>query len=484
MVAANVQYLFVKFLGENTFNYIIGGLLSLLVGACVCSLLGTLLFIFVRGWHMAALAYSKKIIKKGYPALEAGMTVFKAHFTSFAATYGIGMMVKKATHYVTDNLWDLLKDVPYLGSLKRFADNPIVTRLASDILDTAFDALVYYEIKYTEPGIGDDAEVIGIALRKYFLSLPQLIIGSLSAFMFLYIVPKCVAAFVLLMVLLQQGIVAGILIGVLLFPLFYVLQHSVFEPLETIILISGFAKQCALPEEETSVYSTIVDSLLEEMGFSDFADTGEDASEEQEETEELPVATGESSAANSIRQNTPKIVQDNPRRKPSEDVQDNPRRRSPEELEESPPRVRRRRPPQPPPPPPPNDEVINVEPTFEDESPADLASIPLGQTPFSGTISTEVDITDSGGSAREDQLSRLAQLARRAARVSPEEESDNRETKGEDEAIPLSPLAAMLAMSGDELDEDGAGAPDAVMPAQGSSSFEDIMGGGSLDEWL
>jgi len=288
-IAANIQYWIVSILGANTFNYILGGVMSLALGCLVCSYVGRVIFWFVRGWHVGAIAYARKIIKQHLPALDVGMTAFKKHFTSFAMVYGVGMLVRKMTKMALDSLWGLLDDVPFLCELERFSDNPIIQHVAGDILDTAFDALVYYFIRYTKPGVGDDFGEIGNAIRKYLYALPQMLIASLSTFVGLYVAPKVVAGLFILTVFLKQGFVDGIMICALMPPIFYILKHSVFEPMETIVLLSGYTKYCkevSEEEEAESPYVSAVNAILESMGI----DTDGDSSSEEDSVENVEEA--------------------------------------------------------------------------------------------------------------------------------------------------------------------------------------------------
>lgn len=295
LVAAGIQYTFVEWFGETTFNYIVGGVLSMYLGALACTYLGRLLFMFVRGWHMGALAFSKQIRNKNLPALEVGMTVFRKHFTSFATVYGASILIKKFAEKGSEELWEMLQDVPYLCSLERFSKNPIVAKVGADILDTAFDGVVYYLVKYTKPGLGDDISAFPDALKRYLYALPQVLITSLSAYLLLYTVPKVIRLVLMISLIWNNGLVAGILLNVLCYPVFYVIKHAVFEPLETILLISCYSKHCKEEPVDDGIYKTFVDKILEAVGFEsamdgDREDEGEEPSREEDTAEEEPVS--------------------------------------------------------------------------------------------------------------------------------------------------------------------------------------------------
>lgn len=283
LVAAGIQYIYVSWFGESTFNYLIGGCFSLYLGSLVCTYLGKFLFMFVRGWHMAALAFAKQIRKKKLPTLDVGMTVFRKHFGSFAVVYGASMLIGKFIEKGTTELWKLLADVPYLCSLERFAKNPIVTCMARDILSTAFDGIMYYIVKYTKPGLGDDMSVIPEAMRRYLYALPQVMASSLTSYLIFYITPKVLKWILILYLIFSQGLVAGILLNVLLYPLFYLMQHSLFEPLQTIIMISCYSKHCLEEPADDSVYKDIIDKIIEGLGLDVDFNKEQESSEEEGE---------------------------------------------------------------------------------------------------------------------------------------------------------------------------------------------------------
>lgn len=285
LVAAGIQYIYVSWFGESTFNYIVGGCFSLYLGSLVCTYSGKLLFMFVRGWHMAALAFAKQIQKKNLPALDVGMTVFRKHFGSFAVVYGANMLIGRFIEKGTSELWKLLADVPYLCSLERFAKNPIVTRMAKDILNTAFDGVMYYIVKYTKPGLGDDMNAIPEAMRGYLYALPQVMVSSLTSYLLFYVIPKVLKWILIIYLIFTQGLVAGILLNVLFYPLFYLIQHSLFEPLQTVIMISCYSKHCLEEPSDDSVYKGIIDKIIEGLGLDvEFDEEPESSGEGDEET--------------------------------------------------------------------------------------------------------------------------------------------------------------------------------------------------------
>lgn len=280
LIAAAIQYFFVELFGETTFNYIVGGVLSLYLGAVACTYFGRLLFMFIRGWHMGAVAFAQQIDSKKLPALEVGMHVFKKHFGTFALVYGASVLIKKFSSKGAKELWSLLHDVPYLCSLERVANFPFVVKMGEDILDTAFDAVIYYLVKYTKPGISDDLSAFPAAIKRYLYALPQVMLSSLWLYFILTVIPAIIRGFIVVYLIMSNGLVGGILLNVLAYPVFYIIKHSIFEPLETLTLIACYAKRCTGEVQEGAVSSTIVDSIISLAGLDEFFAEGA-ASEEE-----------------------------------------------------------------------------------------------------------------------------------------------------------------------------------------------------------
>ena len=284
LVAAAIQYFYVSLLGETTFNYIVGGGLSLFLGSIVAKYFGDLLFMFIRGWNVAALAYADQVISRNLPSLEVGMTVYRKHFTSFATIYGARILIRRFAKKGTEELWKLLSDVPYLCSLERFAKNPVVVKLGSDILDTAFDGVVYYTIKYTKPGISDDLAAFPTALRKYIYALPKVMLTSIGAFILLYVLPKIIRWVVIIGVLFSNGLVAGVLINVLLYPVFYIIRHGILDFLEMLFFMSCYSEYCSedADTDENDISKNLVDKLLIAAGFEEYVNATADSSDPED----------------------------------------------------------------------------------------------------------------------------------------------------------------------------------------------------------
>lgn len=278
LVAAAIQYAFVSLLGESTFNYIVGGLLSLMLGILVCSFGGSFIFMFIRGWHVAALAYAKKIYKSGVPAISVGMTVFSKNLVSFGAVYGVRLLVKNLMSRFQDSLWDLLEDVPLLCNLQSFAESPIVEHMSRAVLDYGFDAAVYYLVRFKPESVEEIPDTIMSGLKKYLCSLPSIMATAIGTYFGFEVLPQVLKVLVILGVLFTQGVCAGILITVLLWPIFYILENAFFRPFTMMMFLTCFAAQCDKElDQESSIYK-LVASILDGD-----EDEPEDASEDKPE---------------------------------------------------------------------------------------------------------------------------------------------------------------------------------------------------------
>lgn len=285
LLAAFVQDVIVKVLGESTFNYIVAGVMSLFIGIWFCYFVGALLFMFVKGWHVAALAYVSKIDKSGASALDVGIRAFSKNLISFGAVYGIRIVLKNVVKDFKDKIWTLSADIPYASTLKNVADNPIVEYIASDVLHYAFDATVFYLVKHPAEDANDVPSVVFNALQKYLYCLPSILISSVQTYVFFRFIPKLIKWLVVFYVFFTQGIVAGLLISVLMLPIFYILDNAFFDPLTMMVFISVYAKQCDKPVDENSPVVQAVNAILSgmEIGTSGKDLEAEDEDEEQEQ---------------------------------------------------------------------------------------------------------------------------------------------------------------------------------------------------------
>lgn len=280
-VAAAIQYYVVKLLGESTFNYIVGGLLSLFLGVIVCNFVGTIVFMFIKGWHVAALAYVPKIIKTGAPAFAVGMRAFAKNLVSFGAVYGVRALLKNTVANFKDKLWDIADDIPYVDLLRRFAEHPIVEHLAFDILHYGFDAAIYYLVRFPAKEVDELPETLFTAIKKYLYCIPAILISSVQTYICFRFIPKLIKWVLILWVLLSQGPVAGILITVLMLPIFYILDNALFDPLTMIVFISVYAKRCDKPIDENDPVVQVVNSIID--GTEDIGTTSEDFEDVEEE---------------------------------------------------------------------------------------------------------------------------------------------------------------------------------------------------------
>lgn len=285
LVAAAIQYYFVALLGESTFNYIVGGLLSLFLGALFCHYVGALIFMFVKGWHVAALAYVPKIVKTGAPAFNVGLRAFSKNLMSFGAVYGVRVLLKNTVSGFKDKLWDIADDIPFVELLRRFAEHPIVEYIASDVLHYGFDAAVYYLVRYPPEDINEVPNTVLTAIKKYLYCIPSILLSSVQTYIFFRFIPKVLKWILILWVFLTQGLVAGILITVLMFPVFYILDNAFFDPLTMVMFISAYAKQC---DKEVNEEDPVVQAVNSIIDGANIGTTGDDFDDVEEEPEEEP----------------------------------------------------------------------------------------------------------------------------------------------------------------------------------------------------
>lgn len=461
--AAAVQDMFVKFFGENTFNYIVGGIMSLFLGIVICNYLGRLLFMFVRGWHVAALAYAKKIQVKHLSALDAGMRVFSRHFTSFAVVYGASALLGKLAENGAERIWDIMEDVPYLGSLSKIADFPLVKKLARDLIDTGFDAVIFYIVRYSKAGIGDDMEQVPKAMKKYLYALPSVMMASFSSYLLLYLLPMALRVICIVLAFLNEGFLAGILITVLLYPLFFTLQRVLLDPVETTILLSAFAKHCNDEEleeaEEGSVYRTVIDGILSSIGFENLGGEGDEEEEAEyfdepeEEAEAEPVP--EPAPAPTPRRSRARAME-------ASSSRDRVRSRIQGGVSSQ------------------EDEVVHIPPSFEEDDVDDIG-VPTGlHIPPVGGVSgvssipdvSELPLSDEQPSPGANRLSQLIRQSQGSVVVSQAPKIPKVSEVSEEPEVPEIPdLATLLgSLSAEELNQEW------------STSDDAGLSGGSLDD--
>lgn len=292
-VVAYIQYLFVGVMGESTFNYITGGVLSLVVGVVFCYYLGAFILMFVKGWHVAALAYANKIEKANASPLRVGMLAFKKNLASFGAVYTVRTILRSALSGFKDKIWTLSEDTPYASTFKGIADNPVVEHLAGDILHYGFDSAIYYLVRYKPDSLEEVPATVLEAVKRYLYCLPSVLISSVSTFIVLRFVPKLVKVLLVAWVFLTQGFIAGVFITVLMIPVFYILDNALFDPLTMTVFLSAYAARCnEEPDPESVVYKT-VNAVLSDCGLGDFVGEDEDEEAEVDGSAELGSVEGE-----------------------------------------------------------------------------------------------------------------------------------------------------------------------------------------------
>ena len=261
-IAGVVQYWFVAFLGESTFNYIVAGLLSLFVGIPLASILGSLLFIFIKGWHVAALAYVPKILACGASAFDVGVRAFNKNLVTFGAVYGARQIIKGLLSEFKTEIWSLADGVHVASALKQFAHHPIVEYIAGDILHYSYDAAVFYLVKNKPKDINEVPSVIVEAAKRYLYCLPSIMITSAQTYVLFRFLPKLLKWLLILYLLFTKGLLTSILLGVLIFPLDYILDNAIFDPLTMIAFLSVYGKKAREPVDDNNPVVRAVNAII------------------------------------------------------------------------------------------------------------------------------------------------------------------------------------------------------------------------------
>lgn len=265
LIAAGIQYLFTDMFGETTFNYIVGGLLSLFISVVCCNYIGSIAFMFVKGWHVAALAYVDQLDGDIGSAVGTGVKVFSKHLISFGAVYGLRLVLNNLIEVFKTRLWEILGDTPLSQIFSKIAEHPIAAFLAKDILSYGFDATIFYIVSHDDVNESVTSQAF-TAVKKYLCCLPSIMMTSIKVFLLFDFLPKIVGTLVLLYLLIFKGFVVTILASVLLYPLFYLAEKVIFDPLIVMMFISVYSEHCEDSEEDKDI-EDIIDSILEEQGL-------------------------------------------------------------------------------------------------------------------------------------------------------------------------------------------------------------------------
>lgn len=287
-IAAFIQDVFVRILGESSFNYIVGGLLSLFLGVLFCHYIGSLTFMFIKGWHVSALAYAPKIVKSHAPALPVGVAAFNKNLVSFGAVYGVRILLKNVLEKFKTKLWELSDDIPFASTLKRVADNPIVEYISSDVLHYAFDAGIFYLVRHPPEDLNEVPSTLLTAVKKYLYAIPSILMSSVQSYLLFRFLPKLIKWVTFLWVLFTQGLVAGVLIIVLMFPIYYILDNALFDPLTMVMFLAAYAKVCEKEQNPEDPIVKLVDSIMDSDDADDGGDAEEVATTLEDEVEEKP----------------------------------------------------------------------------------------------------------------------------------------------------------------------------------------------------
>lgn len=264
LIAAWLQYLFVDIFGENKFNYIVGGIISLLFCVAVCKFIGSVLFMFIDGWHIGALMYVEKIKKHSLSSLDVGFRVFKKYFISFGAVWALRSITKNVSSRAKDKLCELLKETS-IG--KFFADgklNLVFDYIGNDILHYSFDSVICYIISLKDVDSSKIYDHILTGLKLYIKCLPVIVSSSIQTFLMFKFVPKICRIVLSLVILFTLGLSKGILLLILLYPVSYLLDIVVLDTLTMMVFIDGFCGVYKDVDDEDSNIDDIIEYIFEE----------------------------------------------------------------------------------------------------------------------------------------------------------------------------------------------------------------------------
>lgn len=281
LIGAFIQYQFISLLGESTFNYIVGGLLSLFLGVMFCRSIGAIIFMFVKAWHISALAYADKIISNELSPVDVGSRAFSKNLISFGTVYILRGVINNILFNAKERIWELFDNHPLGQVCKRASSNPMISYIGKDILYFGFDATVFYIVKERLNNADEILTVSVTAVKKYLCCLPAIMLTSLKIFILLRILPQVLKIIIVLVILFTQGFVAGILITVLMYPISYILENTLFDPIIMSMFLAEYSEKCYEELDEHDPIMEIVNSILndESLGTSEECkDEGEGAS--------------------------------------------------------------------------------------------------------------------------------------------------------------------------------------------------------------
>lgn len=320
-VAAQIQYWFVLILGESTFNYIISGMLSLFVGVALCAFAGKYVMLLVNGWHIAALPYANKILDGEVSAISVGFYAFKAHFTSFGIITALSLAITEIGKRLGKELSVTLKEYQIGEFLLKISTFPLFENTVRDIISSAYDCCVYYLVRYTKPGIRDDAQGILDGLKAYVFCLPKIITASLSIFIATNVMPKFVAMAVIVYLIINEGIVGAIFLAVIIYPLWFLLNTVVFRPIYVMAVLGVYSDKCSSIEEDPEyneqkmkAVMQVIGNALNMFGIENNLGSPSEEDEEREQDEsEVEVASEEEDSLNTdVSMSEPVVLQEPP----------------------------------------------------------------------------------------------------------------------------------------------------------------------------
>lgn len=244
IVATQIQYISISLLGESTFNYIVFGLLGLFAAAALCSYVAKAILLLVNGWHIAAIPYTNRIMRRDVSSISVGYYAFKAHFLSFGSIFGLSIAIKKISEAASSPIRKMLEKTALGVAILRFSNMPLFENTIKDMMSSVYDCVIYYLVKYTKPGIQDDAFGIFNAVKLYLYTLPKIIATSLSLYLATNIIPKVVIGIGCVSTFINRGIVDALTAVILAYPIWMVLNIVIFRPLYVVSVLGCYAATC------------------------------------------------------------------------------------------------------------------------------------------------------------------------------------------------------------------------------------------------
>lgn len=311
LVASMVQYGFIYLLEESTFNYLVGGLCSLILSVCVVYWVDKVLMMFIHALHMSALSYTDSIIKHNLSAYDVGMRAFKSNFLTFGAVYAVRTFTYHTLSTLTKKFWELFGDNKIAQYLSSKTQHPVVQYISKDLLHYSFDCIIFYIVGSKEEK-EDVMTTALMGLKKYLYCLSSMVLSSIQTYILFKFLPVLCALILLFIMLFTEGLVTAVLFSVLLFPIFYLLNNIFFDSLIMLVFLSKYKTSCETENYPEDIVSKVEGMLSEESLDTSTVEQEAPIAESKEEVkEEKPIVE----ATQKQDESTPKVT-------PKEDEED------------------------------------------------------------------------------------------------------------------------------------------------------------------